>query len=82
MSDVQKSNAMGVTGLVLGIIALILCWTFYIAWIFAIPGLIFSIVAMVKKQKYRVGGLILNIVAIVLPWILAAGVLGGIAAMA
>lgn len=73
---------MGVTGLVLGIIALILCWTFYVAWIFAIPGLIFSIVAMVKKQKYRVGGLVLNIVAIALTLIFIAGVVGGIAAMA
>ena len=76
MSDVQKSNAMGVTGLVLGIIALIFCWLPLIAWILAVPGLIFSIVAMVKKQKYRVGGLILNILAIVIPWILAAAVLG------
>ena len=81
MSDVQKSNAMGVTGLVLGIIAMIFFWLPWLAWVLAIPGLIFSIVAMVKKQKYRVGGLILNILAIVIPWIFAADVLGGLAAM-
>lgn len=90
MSDVQpkKGNGAGVAGLILGILAVILAiigaiipvfnWIAYLFWI---PGLICAIVAMVKKQKHRVGGLVLNISAIVLPWILRIAIVGGLAAM-
>ncbi len=65
-----KGVGFAVTGLILGILSIVACIFMVFDWILAIPGLIFSSLALAKKnpasQGLALGGLICNIVGFVL----------------
>jgi uncharacterized membrane protein len=69
---VKGGNGMAVAGLVLGIVALLLCWFPPAGVVLGLVGLVLSIVGLAKSRSRGSGrgaaiaGLILSIVAIVL----------------
>lgn len=70
-------NGMAIAGLVLGILALLLCWIPFLNWILAILGIIFGAVGMSKANKIggrgkglAVTGLVLGILGAVIGTIL------------
>jgi hypothetical protein len=67
----QGSNGMAVAGLVMGILALVLCWVPFVNWTLAILGVIFGGVGLAKSKRVGKGkgmaitGLTLSIVSII-----------------
>ena len=66
MTPEQRSaRSMGIAGMVLGIVALVFCWLWFISLPCAIVGLILSIMAMKKGEKgMAVAGLVCSIIAL------------------
>ena len=69
----KQSNGMGITGFVLALLALLLCWVPVLNWILWILGLIFSIIGMFKKPKgLAIAGLIISLLGLIVDIILIA----------
>ena len=70
----SKGVGFAVTGLVLGILSILVCIFMVFDWILAVPGLIFSSLALAKKnpasQDMALAGLICNIIGFVLSAVL------------
>ena len=70
----SKGVGFAVTGLVLGILSILVCIFMVFDWILAVPGLIFSSLALAKKnpasQDLALAGLICNIIGFVLSAVL------------
>jgi hypothetical protein len=47
----QEGNGMAVAGLVLGIIALVLCWVPFINWLMSLLGIIFGALGIGKANR-------------------------------
>ena len=68
---VQRGNGLAVAGLVMGILALVLCWIPFLNWILAVLGIVFGGVGMSKANKgasgkgLAVAGLVLGLVGFV-----------------
>ncbi len=68
----QSGNGMigiSITGMVCGIVSILICFTTFFNLIVAIPGLIFSIIALVKKyngKSMAIAGLICSTLGILL----------------
>ena len=68
-----KGKGLGVAGMILGIIGLIFCWLPFVGGIFALIGLILSVVGMMQASKggnpnkgMMITGLVLSIVALLI----------------
>ena len=67
----KQSNGMGITGFVLALLALLLCWVPVLNWILWILGLIFSIIGMFKKPKgLAIAGLIISLIGLIVDIVL------------
>ena len=67
----QAANGAATAGLVFGILTLVFCWTSYFCGIFALLGLIFSIVGLCKKNASGKGKAIAGLVMTVVGGIIA-----------
>ncbi len=80
----NSSNGLGITALVLGIIAFCLGWTGILGLMLAITALVFGILTLVKKQNRAMGitGIVLGSIALITALIITAiglAILGGAA---
>lgn len=80
----KTSNGLGITALVLGIIAFCLGWTGILGLILAISALVFGILTLVKKQNKGMGiaGIVLGSIALVTALVVTAitlALIGGVA---
>jgi hypothetical protein len=50
-----QGNGMAVTGMVIGIVALVLCWFLFLNWVLAVLGIIFSALGIVRARKVGKG---------------------------
>lgn len=67
----KKGNGFGIAGFVLGLCSVILFWIWFLGGIFAVTGLIFSIIQLKRhKTGLAIAGLVLSIIGILLPLIL------------
>ncbi len=73
MGAVQRKNGMAITGFVLSIISLILCWLVLIDLIFIIPAIVFSAIGLRKaNQESRphgglaIAGLVISGIALII----------------
>lgn len=69
----QQGNGLAITGFVLSLISLILCWLIFIDLIFIIPAIVFSAVGLRKANQERrphgglaIAGLVISGVALVI----------------
>lgn len=67
----KPGNGAATAGLVFGILTLVFCWTSYFCGIFALLGLIFSIVGLCKKDAPGKGKAIAGLIMTVLGGIIA-----------
>lgn len=47
----QRGNGMAVAGMVLGIIALVLCWVPFLNWVLALLGIVFGALGIARSNK-------------------------------
>ena len=79
---VKQSNGMGVTGFVLALVALILCWVPVLDWILWILGLVFSIIGVFKKPKgLAIAGLAISLACIILIIIIVSAATSAVSSM-
>ena len=69
----QPGNGMAVTGLVLGIIGLVLCWIPFLGWLLALLGVIFGALGVSKANKIQgrgkgmaIAGLVTGVIGLLL----------------
>jgi len=72
-SPQSQSNGLAVAGLVMGILAVVFCWLWVIAFVLGVLGIVFGAVGMAKAKKIggknrgmALAGLILGVVGIIL----------------
>src|SRR5688572_24971917 len=72
-----QGNGMAVTGLVLGIIGLVLCWIPFLGWLLALLGVIFGALGVSKANKIQgrgkgmaIAGLVTGVIGLLLGIIL------------
>lgn len=68
----KPGNGAATAGLVFGILTLVFCWTSYFCGIFALLGLIFSIVGICKKNASGKGKAIAGLIMTIIGGIIAA----------
>ncbi|MCL2383426.1 MAG: DUF4190 domain-containing protein [Oscillospiraceae bacterium] len=62
-----RGKALSITALVLGIIALVLCWIPIIPWMIAVAAIVFGILGLVKeKNPMGIAGIVMGTIGLIL----------------
>lgn len=66
-NEVKQKNGIGITGFILSIVAIVLCWVPVLGWILWFLGALFSIIGVFKKPKgLAIAGLIISFISIII----------------
>ncbi|MDM1045475.1 hypothetical protein HX004_11910 [Myroides sp. 1354] len=72
---IEKNN-MGLTGFILSIVAIVLCWVPLVGWLCWLVGLILSIVGLFRRPKgFAIAGLVISLLGFIVMFLLL-GILG------
>jgi len=58
----NEATGTSITGFVLGVTSVVLCWVPFIHFILVVLGIVFSSIAISRREKFGVAGLVLSIV--------------------